>query len=154
MRHVLVVVAALAIACGGKKAEDSSASGSSAAPPKVEEKKPVPKIACEKAIPKEVIAKHVPNAKTEWGDPFDNGDGSFITSCRFVDEAVKGRTIVRYKCGPTFADLAAYKAAVEPQIKSDKGGAFKFGSLDGIGRGGIRDKTSVAVLHRELPCLV
>src|SRR5436189_362525 len=100
----LMFVLPLLGACS-KKSDDKPpppSSPSGAAPAKPAEPaapaKPPPQILCEKAIPKDLIAKHFPTAKTEWGDPFDNGEGSFITSCRFIDDAVKGRTIVRYKC--------------------------------------------------------
>src|SRR5690349_8671134 len=87
-------------AAAGSNATGSAAAGSAAAatPPAG----PPPKILCDKAIPKELIQKYFPTAKTEWGEPFDNGEHSFITSCRFIDEAAKGRTIVQYRCGPTF----------------------------------------------------
>jgi hypothetical protein len=157
MKKFVIGLAVAALGCGSKQAEEPPAG---AGPAKAEVGKPAeaprppPQIECDKAIPKDVIARHLPNATTEWGAPFDNGEGSFITSCRFIEDGVKGRTIVRYKCGPTFANLDRYLGAVEPQIKADDGSAFKFGRIEGIGRGAFRDKTSIAALHREMPCIV
>ncbi len=156
--RLAVLIPFAVLGCGSKKAEDGPGSATAAKPPAVAAKvpaaAPVPQILCDKAIPAEVVNKHLTSAKADYGEPFDNGEGSFITSCRFVDDAIKQRTIVRYKCGPTFADLNKYAGAVEPHIQAADGGKFKFGRFDGVGRGGIRDKTSVAALHRELPCLV
>lgn len=149
-RYCLVLAALYACDKHGDPAATPS-SGSAAAPAKAA---PPPKIDCVKAIPKDVIAKHLAAAQTEWGEPFDNGEGSFITSCRFVDPPAKGRTIVRYKCGPTFANLDAYLGAVEPQIQGSNGSAFKFQRIDGIGRGAFRDKATVSALHRSMPCII
>jgi hypothetical protein len=152
---VFALVAATTLACSKKSEAPAAGTGSgSATQPAAKPEAPPPKIDCAKAIPPAVLAKHLPNAKTEWGDPFDNGEGSFITSCRLIEDAVKGRTIVRYKCGPTFSNLNAYLGAVEPQIKGSDGGKFKFGRFDGVGRGGFRDKTSIAALHTTMPCII
>src|SRR5690242_10677616 len=44
-----------------------------------------PHVDCGKAIPQGVIDKYLPDAKPEWGEPFDNGEGSVVTSCRLID---------------------------------------------------------------------
>ncbi len=153
MRSLVLVVILLA-ACGKKKEEapatpGSAAAGSAAAASVAEAKPgPPPQILCEKAIPKTLIEKHFPKATTEWGDPFDNGEGSFITSCRFIEPAVKGRTIVQYRCGPTFSNLDQYLGAVESQVD------VKYQRPKDIGRGGYRSKSSVGALHRSMPCII
>ena len=63
----------------------------------------VPQVDCERAIPDNVIAKYLPDATPQWGEPFDNGEGGMVTSCRLVDHGLKGGTIVRYKCGAAFS---------------------------------------------------
>src|SRR5258706_7217106 len=101
LARVCVALLVEASLCGCSKhtgTAGGAGSGSAAGSAVTHQPSGPPQIACEKAIPKSVIAKHLANAKTEWGDPFDNGEGSYITSCRFVDAAVQGRTIVRYKC--------------------------------------------------------
>ena len=65
--------------------------------------------------------------------PRISGDGSFITSCRFIEDAVKGRTIVRYKCGPTFSNLEQYLGA----------GSIAVGTNDVVIAGGIESMTMV-----------
>jgi hypothetical protein len=150
-RNTLVLPLMLAfialVACSNKQQDaGSSAVGSASAKP--EPAGPPPKIVCEKAIPKSIIDKHVPNATTEWGEAFDNGEGSFITSCRFIEPAVKGRTIVQYRCGPTFANLDKYLGAIESQV------AVKYERPKDIGRGAYRSKSSVGALHRSMPCVI
>lgn len=159
MRSLVLVVVLLA-ACGKKKEEapaagsaaaGSAAAGSAAAgSAAAAEAKPgpPPKILCDKAIPKAIIDKHFPKATTEWGDPFDNGEGSFITSCRFIEPAVNGRTIVQYRCGPTFSNLDEYLGAIESQVD------VKYERPKDIGRGGYRSKRTVGALHRTMPCII
>jgi hypothetical protein len=168
MRTLLLAIAIAAIGCGNKTTEETPAGAAAAVPdPNVpaaptaaaKAEAPVatataPQIDCGKAIPKELIARYLAGSTSEFAEPFDNGDGSYVTSCRFVDEAAKGRTIVRYKCGPTFADVEKYLADVESQLKSDDGGPFKFTRIEGIGRAAFRDKHSIAAQHREMPCLI
>jgi hypothetical protein len=153
MRSALVVVVVLLSSCGKKKEESASPgsaapAGSAAAKPDDKPAGPPPKIVCEKAIPKPIIEKHFPKATTEWGDAFDNGEGSFITSCRFIEPAVNGRTIVQYRCGPTFSNLDQYLGAVESQVD------VKYQRPKDIGRGGYRSKRAVGALHRTMPCVI
>jgi hypothetical protein len=63
-------------------------------------------IDCDKAISQALIAKYLPDATPQWGEPFENGEGAVITSCRLVDHGLKGGTIVRYKCGAAFSTEA------------------------------------------------
>jgi hypothetical protein len=62
-----------------------------------------PQIDCDKAIPSGLLARYLPEATPQWGEPFDNGEGSMVTSCRLVDHGLKGGTIIRYKCGNAFS---------------------------------------------------
>jgi hypothetical protein len=79
-----------------------NAASATAAPAEVE----ATRIDCDKAISKALIAKYLPDATPQWGEPFENGEGAIITSCRLVDHGLKGGTIVRYKCGAAFSTQA------------------------------------------------
>ncbi len=70
------------------------------------ESRDAPQVDCQRALPRNVIAKYLPDATPQWGEPFDNGEGSMVTSCRLVDHGLKGGTIVRYKCGAAFSAQA------------------------------------------------
>jgi hypothetical protein len=65
-----------------------------------------PQVDCGRALPSDVIAKYLPDATPQWGEPFDDGEGGMVTSCRLVDHGLKGGTIVRYKCGAAFSTEA------------------------------------------------
>lgn len=139
----MVVVALAAAACqsGDKKAGGGGAvggAGESLGEGGLFRRKPAEasaafaaptKIRCATAIPPALIAKHLPATKTEWGEPFDNGEGSFITACRFFDSALAGGTIVRYKCGPSFADA---RRTVPCVIEIDEMGGAQLTDRDGF----------------------
>jgi hypothetical protein len=96
-------------------------------------------IDCDKAISKALIAKYLPDATPQWGEPFDNGDGAIITSCRLVDHGLKGGTIVRYKCGTAFSTQAhgALPCVIE---------------IDELGEGQVADRAAfLADLEAALP---
>jgi hypothetical protein len=97
------------------------------------------RIDCDRAISQALIAKYLPDATPQWGEPFDNGDGAFITSCRLVDHGLKGGTIVRYKCGAAFSTQAHGELPCVIEI-------------DELGEGQVADRAAfLADLEAALP---
>jgi hypothetical protein len=147
---MLVVLAIAMLGCDKKK--DSSPTAAPAATPAAQADQPTaqppPKIDCAKAIPETVIAKYFPKATAEHGEPFAVPDGGFVTSCRFVDKDPDRRTIVQYRCGEVFANLAEYLRLIESQV------AVKYERIAGIGRGAYKSTSTFGVLHRSLPCII
>jgi hypothetical protein len=97
------------------------------------------RIDCDKAISKALIAKYLPDATPQWGEPFENGEGAIITSCRLVDHGLKGGTIVRYKCGAGFSTQAHGELPCVIEI-------------DELGEGQVADRAAfLADLEAALP---
>lgn len=123
---------------GGLLRSRNAAAASAAAPAKSEQTQ----IDCDKAISKALIEKYLPDATPQWGKPFDSGDGSVITSCRLVDQGLKGGTIVRYKCGAAFSTQAHGELPCVIEI-------------DELGEGQIADRAAfLADLQAALPTAV
>jgi len=96
-------------------------------------------IECEKAISNALIGRDLPDGTPQWGGPHENGAGIFVTSCRLVDQALKGGTVVRYKCGGAFSKEAHGELPCVIEI-------------DELGEGQVADRAAfLADLEAALP---
>jgi hypothetical protein len=132
----------LVLACSCKKENENPAAP--AVPPA-----PPPQISCEKAIPATLVAKYFPNTTTEFTPAMDTHFGDFVTSCRFVgSKDAPRRTLIEYRCGPTFSALEPYLLSIESQV------SVKYERIANIGRGAYQSKLTFGALHRTMPCVI
>jgi hypothetical protein len=139
MRWALIAIACFA--CSQKKSEPKAEAD---LPVRTEPGKPIPKIACETAIPKAVLDAHFAGWKPEFSKTVE-GPGVNITTCRLVGR--DKQTTIDYRCGPNFEDFDKYFALIAKVDDSVK-------RVEGIGRAGFRSKYEVGAYHRTHACVI